>query len=86
MVFLSRFIIGLGGFDFVVERADSLAFAIMAYLNIPFLCSFLPAYSFIFRGWILSEVYPVIAVLPVGGRSQVRFAIVEAFMVDMIDV
>ena len=31
-------------------------------------------------------MYPVVAVLPVCGRSQVRFAIIEAFMVDMIDV
>lgn len=41
-------IVSLGGFDFVVERADGFAFAIMGYLDIPFLCSLLPAHSFIF--------------------------------------
>ncbi len=34
---------------------------------------------------MLSEVYPVVAVLPVCGGSQVRFAIIVAVMVDMID-
>lgn len=34
---------------------------------------------------MLSEVYPVIAVLPVCCSSQVRFAIIIAVMVDMID-
>ena len=31
-------------------------------------------------------MYPVVAVLPVCCGSQVRFAIIEAVMVDMIDV
>ena len=48
VVFFGGFIIGFCGFDFIVEKSNGFAFAIMGYLNVPFLCSFLPAHSFIF--------------------------------------
>jgi hypothetical protein len=79
-------VVGFCGVGFIVEEANGFAFTIIGYLNTPFLCSFLEAHPFVFRGWILSEVYPVVAVLPVCGRTEVRFAIVEAVMIDVIDV
>ncbi len=48
VVFFCGFIIRLCGFDFAVEGSDEFALAVIAYLDIPFLCSFLEAHSFIF--------------------------------------
>ncbi len=59
--------------------------AVIAYLGIPFLCSFPEAYPFVFRGWVLCEVYAVVTVLPVRRQPQVRSSIIDAIVVDMID-
>ena len=48
LVFFCGFVVCFCGFDFIVERADELAPAGIAYLDFPFLCSFLEAHSFIF--------------------------------------
>ena len=49
MVFLGGFIICAGGLDFIVEISDEFVFAVKAYLDIPFLLGFGPAYSSVFR-------------------------------------
>ena len=41
-------VVGFCGVDFIVEIANGFAFTIIGYPNNPFLCSFLPAHSFIF--------------------------------------
>ena len=50
MIFAGGFVIGLGGFDFVVEQADGSAFVVIAYLDLPFLVAFGPIDAFVFRG------------------------------------
>ena len=85
MILFCGLIVCLCGVYFAVEGADEFALAVIAYLGSPFLFLFLEAYSFIFRGWILSEMYAVVGVLLVCCGPQVGYAIVEAVMVDMID-
>ena len=71
--------------DFFFEISDEFVLAVIAYLDHPFLFLFLPTDSFVFRGWILSEVYPVVAVLPGCCGSQVSFSIVQAVMINVVD-
>lgn len=80
------FVVCLCGLHFVVEASEVPALAVAAYLDVPFLRFLVEAHAFVLRGWVLFEVYAVVAVLPVCCRSQVSFSIVEAIMVDVIDV
>ncbi len=45
MIFFGGFIIRFCGFDFIVEVSNGSAFAVIAYLDIPFLCGFVPYYT-----------------------------------------
>jgi hypothetical protein len=40
--------IGFSNLDFIVEISDVLVFAVMAYLDLPFLPAFVPGHSLIF--------------------------------------
>ena len=84
-MFFCNLIVCLCGFGFVVEGADEFGLAVKAYLDLPFFSFFLEAHPLVFRGWILCEMYAVVGVLPVIGRPEVRIAIIEAVMVDVID-
>ncbi len=49
MVFFGRLVVCFCGFDFVVEISDEFEFAVNAYLDVPYLSAFVPAYSSVFR-------------------------------------
>ena len=48
MVFLSGFIIRFCGLDFIVEKSNGFALAVIAYPDLPYLSVFVPGYSFVF--------------------------------------
>jgi hypothetical protein len=85
VVLFCGFVVCLCGVDFFFEISDEFVLAVIAYLDHPFLFLFLPTDSFVFRGWILSEVYPVVAVLSGCCGSQASFSIVQAVMINVVD-
>jgi len=49
VVLFGGLIVSFCGFDFIVEVSDCFAFAVIAYLDIPSLCVFVPYYTLVFR-------------------------------------
>ena len=48
MIFLSGFVIGFCGLDFIVEKSNGFALAVKAYPDLPYLSVFVPGYAFVF--------------------------------------
>jgi len=49
MILPRRFVIGAGGFGFIVEVSDDSVCSLCPYLCLPFVYAFLPGYAEVFR-------------------------------------
>jgi hypothetical protein len=84
MVFFGRGIIGLCGPDFVSEVSECDGIAVGGDFGDELLFTGVVAYAFILRAGIFS-FFPVAVVLGTACGAQVRFSIVEAIMVYVVN-
>jgi len=70
MIFLSRFIIRVGGFGFIFEVSDDSGCSLCPNLGLPFVYAFLPGYAEVFGvSALLLDAGFVDGVLGFGGGS-----------------
>ena len=84
MVLPGGFVVGLCGLDFVFEISEGDGIAIGGNFGDEPLFAGVEAYAFILRAGVFS-FFRIAIVLGAGGRAQVRPAIVEAVMVDVVN-
>jgi len=85
MVLFCCLVVCLCGLFFVFEIPDAYVLSFIAYNNSPFLAPFPPTDSRIFRGFILSKLFPVIGILGACCEPEVGFSIVQAVMINVVD-
>ncbi len=83
MKFLSGFIIRPGCVAFVFEVAEVIGFVVEPYGRGPLLLSFVPMDASVFRGGP-GRPASISAVLGEGAQTQVRLAVVQAVVVDVV--
>ncbi len=84
MVFFGGFIVSFCGFNFVIKVTEGDGIAVGCDFGNKLLFSGVEAYTFVFRAGIFS-FFRVAVVLGAGGWAEVRPAIVEAVMVDVVN-
>ena len=84
VIFFRRFVVGLCGVDFIFERAKINSFSFETDAGPPALHVLCPVNTFIFRARRPFEFAPVPDVLVGRCRAQIRLAVVQAVMVDVV--